>query len=306
MEGSQSKEKDDGRGSAEDGPQNHESTNPSSTHPYNKLCYLLEFLFSNPYYPLVFISIGCLTFARDLSFPSKPGFNPWTDWMRDIAQDPVCLVYYGCHKSITAILFGIWERYELLSEHAITIRPPPVVIGSVAIHAAQRRTPDLSTRIWFMCCKILVFIITLFGLYNSLRAPRHYWHDLMLNAKWATAPGTSRAMAPAPLALLCYDAYCLLWACVAIPVMIWTSLMNFAFCFSWVVGPETATWETSTRRWMQRATRLRDRFNWATWAWMGLHTVVYLDTSEPILRVVARVYRKDLRIMEAFFFPGYF
>ncbi|KAK8055697.1 hypothetical protein PG993_000924 [Apiospora rasikravindrae] len=107
-----------------------------------------------------------------------------------------------------------------------------------------------------MCCKILVFAITLFGLYNCLRAPGYYWRDLMLNVKWIRAPSTSRLVVPMPLALLCYDAYGLLWTCVATPVMIWTVVMNFAFCFLWVYVARP-DWEASAKDLTQRASRLR-------------------------------------------------
>ncbi|KAK8088487.1 hypothetical protein PG997_003448 [Apiospora hydei] len=149
-----------------------------------------------------------------------------------------------------------------------------------------------------MCCKIPVFALTLFGLWNCLRAPSHYWNDLLLNVKLITAPSTSRLVVPMPLALFCYDAYGLLWTCVATPVMIWTVVMNFAFCFSWVYVAEPGR-EASAEGLTQRTSRLR-RWRWPRiWARMAVFTLIRMDSSEDPINVVARVYYKDLKIMEA-------
>ncbi|KAK7924276.1 hypothetical protein PG985_006330 [Apiospora marii] len=157
-EDQQSHEEGDDLEAAEKGHCGPVSTSGFITAPNSNFYRLLDFMFSNPYYPLAFALVGCSVFACDFLFPSRPGISPWVHWLTRIVLDPLWQTYNGCHYGISSILLGIWERPELISKQpSIRISPPPIVIGSIALHAVQLKpATSRHKRMGIMCCKLLV------------------------------------------------------------------------------------------------------------------------------------------------------
>lgn len=104
MEDQKPNEEGDGLEAAEEGHGGLNLTSGFTTLPNSNFYHLLDFMFSNPYYPWASFLVGCLAFARDLLFPSNPGLSTWgswVNWMNIIMHDPFLQFYYGCDHTIS-------------------------------------------------------------------------------------------------------------------------------------------------------------------------------------------------------------